>query len=50
MTQNHLLRITQMNAVYLDKEIEKSFQFIIQEAVKHLPVGTIDISKYNFTH
>lgn len=39
MTQNHLLRVTQMNAVYLDKEIEKSFQLIIQEVVKHLPVG-----------
>lgn len=37
-----------MNAVYLDKEIEKSFQSIIQEVVKHLPVGTINITKLNF--
>ncbi|CAG9771334.1 unnamed protein product [Ceutorhynchus assimilis] len=41
MSKNNLLRVTQMNAIYLDKEIEKSFQQIIQDACKHLPPGLI---------
>lgn len=38
MTKTNLLRVTQMNAIFLDTEIEKSFRLIIQEACKHLPV------------
>lgn len=34
-----LLRITQLNAVYLDKEILKIFQDIIQTTLKSLPPG-----------
>lgn len=38
-TQNNLLRVTQMNAVYLDKEIIKCLQEAIHDALKYLPVG-----------
>ncbi|ENN81557.1 peroxisome biogenesis factor 2 [Dendroctonus ponderosae] len=41
MAKTKLLRVTQMNAIYLDKEIERSFQQIIQDAIKHLPPGLI---------
>ncbi|XP_050309514.1 peroxisome biogenesis factor 2 [Anthonomus grandis grandis] len=41
MQKNKLLRVTQMNAIYLDNEIEKSLQHIVQEACKHLPPGLL---------
>ncbi|XP_019871762.2 peroxisome biogenesis factor 2 [Aethina tumida] len=41
MSQNILLRVTQINAIYLDKEIDKLFLQIIQEATKNLPPGLI---------
>ncbi|KAL1497658.1 hypothetical protein ABEB36_008581 [Hypothenemus hampei] len=37
MSKNNLLRVTQMNAIYLDQEIERSFQEMIQIAIKGLP-------------
>ncbi|XP_076269360.1 peroxisome biogenesis factor 2-like [Rhynchophorus ferrugineus] len=41
MTKTNLLRVTQMNAIFLDTEIEKSLRLIIQEACKHLSPGLI---------
>ncbi|KAJ8926308.1 hypothetical protein NQ314_021324 [Rhamnusium bicolor] len=41
MSKNNLLRVTQMNAVYLDKEIYKSLRQLVQEASRHLPPGLI---------
>lgn len=39
---NNLLRVTQMNAVYLDKEIIKCMQVSLQDAMKYLPVSLLD--------
>ncbi|XP_066138182.1 peroxisome biogenesis factor 2-like isoform X3 [Euwallacea fornicatus] len=41
MSRNNLLRVTQMNAIYLDREIEKSFQQIIEDTIKHLPPSMV---------
>nr|CAI5817233.1 unnamed protein product [Callosobruchus analis] len=37
MAKNKLLRVTQMNAVHLDKEIYNSFNAILRDAIKNLP-------------
>lgn len=37
--KNNLLRVTQMNAVYLDEEIVKCLQEMTRDAVKYLPVS-----------
>lgn len=34
-----LLRVTQINAIFLDSEIEKLFRQLLQNAFKHLPPG-----------
>lgn len=39
---SNLLRVTQMNAVYLDKEIVKCMQDGLQDAMKYLPVSFLD--------
>lgn len=39
MAQNNLLRVTQMNAVYLDREIVKGLQEALLDAIKYLPVS-----------
>lgn len=39
--QNNLLRVTQMNAVYLDKEILKCLQEGLRDATKYLPVRSV---------
>ncbi|KAJ8935576.1 hypothetical protein NQ318_000843 [Aromia moschata] len=38
MNKNNLLRVTQMNAIYLDKEIYNSLHQILQNACRYLPV------------
>lgn len=39
MTKNNLLRVTQMNAIYLDEEIYKAFHQILQHALRYLSVS-----------
>lgn len=43
MVKNNLLRITQINVIYLDREIQKAFHQIIQAACKHLPPGSLSL-------
>lgn len=40
-TQNNLLRVTQINAIYLDKEIVKCLQATFQDAIKYMPVSFV---------
>ncbi|XP_018563190.1 peroxisome biogenesis factor 2 [Anoplophora glabripennis] len=37
--KNNLLRVTQMNAVYLDEEIYKAFRLLLDQATRYLPPG-----------
>lgn len=39
MAKDKLLRVTQMNAIYLDKEIVKYLQDTLRETLKYLPVS-----------
>jgi hypothetical protein len=39
MENNKLLRVTQMNAIFLDNEIYKALMQIIQNTSRFLPVG-----------
>lgn len=39
MVQNNLLRVTQVNSIYLDDEILKCFESLILDAAKFLPVS-----------
>lgn len=53
MNKKSLLRITQMNAIYLDEEIYKSLRQILEEASRNLPVRKkrikfLDINFYIF--
>ncbi|KAJ8918428.1 hypothetical protein NQ315_008125 [Exocentrus adspersus] len=41
MTKNNLLRVTQMNAIYLDNEIYKVFRQLLQEASRYLSPGLV---------
>lgn len=39
MTKHKLLRVEQINANYLDKEIYKALYLLLQDATKNLPVS-----------
>lgn len=41
MAKNNLLRVTQLNAIFLDKEIEKLFLQIVLDLNKYLPASLI---------
>lgn len=40
---NILLRVTQINAVYLDTEIVKCLEEVLHDAVKYLPVSSFEV-------
>lgn len=48
MTKNKLLRVTQMNAIYLDNEIYNLFTQLAQDTLKYLPVSDL-CTLYYFT-
>lgn len=39
-----LLRVTQLNAIYLDREILKALQNLLHNSVNNLPVSTVIIN------